>query len=219
MFKKFLLATVMSLALSGGASAAELINGPATGSIGSFGPNASPTYGQVFTAPISGTLSSFTLWLNGGVGALFGGVGTWNGPAGFATGFGSPTNLFQSGTVAATTGGAFTFAPNVSVTAGSRYVAYLSTSGVAGALGSTTLQTTSNNVAGIDYFVWNNGGSPINNSAWNYFADFGDARFDAVINASAAVPEPATWAMMLLGFGLVGGAMRRRKLAAPLALA
>ena len=26
----------------------------------------------------------------------------------------------------------------------------------------------------------------------------------------AAVPEPATWAMLILGFGLVGGAMRRR---------
>ena len=28
--------------------------------------------------------------------------------------------------------------------------------------------------------------------------------------AIAVVPEPATWAMMILGFGLVGGAMRRR---------
>lgn len=28
---------------------------------------------------------------------------------------------------------------------------------------------------------------------------------------AAAVPEPASWAMMLGGFGLVGGAMRRRK--------
>lgn len=27
---------------------------------------------------------------------------------------------------------------------------------------------------------------------------------------TAAVPEPATWAMMIAGFGLVGGAMRRR---------
>lgn len=26
----------------------------------------------------------------------------------------------------------------------------------------------------------------------------------------AGVPEPATWAMMILGFGLIGGAMRRR---------
>ena len=30
----------------------------------------------------------------------------------------------------------------------------------------------------------------------------------------AAVPEPATWGMMLLGFGLVGGAVRARKTAA-----
>ena len=29
-------------------------------------------------------------------------------------------------------------------------------------------------------------------------------------NAAGAVPEPATWGMMLLGFGLVGSAMRRR---------
>lgn len=40
-------------------------------------------------------------------------------------------------------------------------------------------------------------------------------RFSAI---SGAVPEPSTWAMMLVGFGLVGGAMRsakrRRRLAA-----
>jgi hypothetical protein len=30
------------------------------------------------------------------------------------------------------------------------------------------------------------------------------------IPASGAVPEPATWAMMLIGFGLVGFAMRKR---------
>ncbi len=28
--------------------------------------------------------------------------------------------------------------------------------------------------------------------------------------AATAVPEPATWALLILGFGLVGGAMRRR---------
>jgi len=28
---------------------------------------------------------------------------------------------------------------------------------------------------------------------------------------SAGVPEPATWAMMLLGFGAIGFAMRRRR--------
>ena len=29
--------------------------------------------------------------------------------------------------------------------------------------------------------------------------------------AVAAVPEPASWAMMLVGFGVVGGTMRRRR--------
>lgn len=31
------------------------------------------------------------------------------------------------------------------------------------------------------------------------------------IQVNSAVPEPATWAMMLLGFGLIGGAMRYRR--------
>jgi hypothetical protein len=30
---------------------------------------------------------------------------------------------------------------------------------------------------------------------------------------TSAVPEPASWAMMLAGFGLVGGAVRRRSMA------
>ena len=33
------------------------------------------------------------------------------------------------------------------------------------------------------------------------------------INGGSAVPEPASWAMMIGGFGLVGAAMRRRKVA------
>ncbi|QGN54632.1 PEPxxWA-CTERM sorting domain-containing protein [Novosphingobium sp. Gsoil 351] len=36
----------------------------------------------------------------------------------------------------------------------------------------------------------------------------GNFRLSAV---TAAVPEPATWAMMLAGFGILGGALRRRK--------
>jgi hypothetical protein len=34
-----------------------------------------------------------------------------------------------------------------------------------------------------------------------------------VFSASAAVPEPATWAIMILGFGLAGAAVRRRRTA------
>lgn len=36
---------------------------------------------------------------------------------------------------------------------------------------------------------------------------------------AGAVPEPATWAMMLMGFGLVGGAMRRRKVSTTVSFA
>ncbi|MGH6998130.1 MAG: PEPxxWA-CTERM sorting domain-containing protein, partial [Phenylobacterium sp.] len=33
-----------------------------------------------------------------------------------------------------------------------------------------------------------------------------------IASLSSAVPEPATWAMMIMGFGLVGSAVRRRNL-------
>lgn len=63
---------------------------------------------------------------------------------------------------------------------------------------------------GIDLVNFSiSGGTPSGLSGGgNYFA-VDDLR----INAVSAVPEPATWAMMLLGFGFVGGAMRsaRRK--------
>lgn len=44
-------------------------------------------------------------------------------------------------------------------------------------------------------------------NATNDIITFDDMRFGSV----AAVPEPATWAMMIAGFGLVGGAMRYRR--------
>lgn len=39
----------------------------------------------------------------------------------------------------------------------------------------------------------------------------GDSHFDWQINYSGAVPEPASWALMVAGFGLVGAAARRRR--------
>jgi hypothetical protein len=44
-----------------------------------------------------------------------------------------------------------------------------------------------------------------------FFSDFEAANLSLGLNgAVAAVPEPATWALMILGFGAVGVAMRRR---------
>lgn len=45
------------------------------------------------------------------------------------------------------------------------------------------------------------------------FNSTGTAGVDAILDnlsVSGSVPEPATWALMILGFGAVGGAMRRR---------
>ena len=47
----------------------------------------------------------------------------------------------------------------------------------------------------------NGGGQPLSDEGFN---------IERVALISGAVPEPATWAMMILGFGLVGGAMRSR---------
>lgn len=48
-----------------------------------------------------------------------------------------------------------------------------------------------------------------NGNGWDKSSDINVQVFADV----AAVPEPATWAMMIVGFGAVGGAMRRRKVA------
>lgn len=40
-----------------------------------------------------------------------------------------------------------------------------------------------------------------------------DFNIAATVAAPAVVPEPATWAMMIAGFGLVGAGMRRRRVA------
>lgn len=52
--------------------------------------------------------------------------------------------------------------------------------------------------------IWpRNGGDPANNFQISDFAPD---------NANlAAVPEPATWAVMILGLGLAGGVLRRRR--------
>lgn len=43
------------------------------------------------------------------------------------------------------------------------------------------------------------------------FQDLRQLRLSAAVSPVAPVPEPATWAMMLLGFGFIGGAMRSAK--------
>lgn len=44
----------------------------------------------------------------------------------------------------------------------------------------------------------------------NFLDNFGEISFDVTGGITSAVPEPALWAMMVLGFGAVGYAMRRK---------
>ena len=64
------------------------------------------------------------------------------------------------------------------------------------------------------------GGSGLGDRTILYLFDFGTGAdsvnlgingFSNAVQITAPVPEPATWAMMLLGFGAVGFAMRRRR--------
>jgi hypothetical protein len=188
----------------------NLGNVPSGGAIGGFGTPDSKTYGQVFTAPVTGKLTSFKLWLNGGVGALFGAVGTWNGTSAYAFGNGSPTTLYTSGLTQSTGAQGYQFTPNVNVTAGQLYVAYLTVFG-APASGNTTMPL-GTNAAGLNYFVWNNTSNPNGNPSWNYFFNTGNAQFAASFDAAVSpTPEPEAWASMALGLGLAGWVARRRK--------
>ena len=223
-FNRLLLSSALSIMIGAFASAVlstadasasdiTISNGPGTAGIYSFGPGVGETYGEVFTPPVSRTLTSFSLSLipntTGGVRELFGGVGTWNGgPSPVNDTAGSPVNLYQSADVASTEPQTFTFTPDVSVTAGNQYVAYLSVFGVAGAFGSAGMPgfLGANLVPGINYFVVDPQSDPRGNSNWEGCACEFTAQFSATFTT---VPEPSTWAMMLAGFAGLGFATYR----------
>ena len=69
----------------------------------------------------------------------------------------------------------------------------------------TNFGATSGFVAGVNTLTFN---------TVNFAQNTGNPaglRVEFLSSSIAAVPEPATWAMMILGFGLIGGALRSRK--------
>jgi hypothetical protein len=79
------------------------------------------------------------------------------------------------------------------------------------------LPSTGASLANYGFNIWPRFGSTVTNNS--QISDF--APNNAILSVNgilAAVPEPASWLMMLLGFGLVGGSIQfsRRKKGAPL---
>lgn len=64
---------------------------------------------------------------------------------------------------------------------------------------------------GTDLFSFVNGQPVFNLGTFTFSGIVAGTSTLRISQVAAAVPEPATWAMMLVAFGLVGGALRRAK--------
>ena len=79
-------------------------------------------------------------------------------------------------------------------------------------------------ISGDDLVALANGDQSSAGTNRRFYFDFGNDRVNQVVFsatgdafefdniAAGAVPEPATWAMLIAGFGMVGASMRRRKM-------
>jgi hypothetical protein len=199
------------LAIATSAQAVTLDSGAPDTAAFPFGNSDTQTYGQTFNAPISGILTSFELSLNGTVGGnLYGGIGVWD-----TLTHGVSSILYQSANIASASGTfTYSFTPNVAVSAGQIYVAFLSVFGT----NATTTTTMPLSTAQLDpnllAFVYHNtfiGPTPGPNAS-NWEGEFGgaDASFKATISPSS-VPLPAALPLLLTGFGGLVAMGRRRK--------
>jgi hypothetical protein len=138
-------------------------------------------------------------------GYLIGGVGLWNGTGVSSVLYVSPWTL------SSTTN---TFSPDISVVAGTKYVAFLSVDGVFSTLSesASTFMPVGLATSGFDGFYYNSSlhGGTYASTTWN---GPGDSFVDAYLSLTFtdAVPEPSTWAMMILGFLGLGFLAYRRK--------
>jgi hypothetical protein len=76
--------------------------------------------------------------------------------------------------------------------------------------GGLTLGDSFANLWGPQMFAGSTGAPTLLPGSFTLFLD-GNAAQSVLVNVTAAVPEPATWAMMVLSFGVVGATVRRRK--------
>lgn len=178
-----------------------------------FGSPDTATYGQTFTAGVGqNVLQSFSLFLGSRVDgsaplSLKGYFGTW-----LAGHVGSI--LYASGTQVTNGNQEFDFnTGGLNLNLGDQYVAFLSISDLGPQPTSNFNMPQANApLAGGNFVYLNNGTnfSQLTTSTWASAEP--DVAFKAKFGGSiGAVPEPATWAMLLIGFFAVGGTMRMKR--------
>ncbi len=193
-----------------------------SGSISSFGPSVldSGAYvGEEFTAP-GGALQSITFYSTTGYQSNPGNIDfvvqSWNGTEsiGPALYTAMVTSWLGTANETLTVSGI-----NLSLSAGSQYIAYLAFAGIPnpGSIGVLeTGSSTSNSLPGALYYLGTSAGGPVAPAgAWSG-SDFPGQQltYSATFGAALSTPEPAAFA--LLGTGLAGVfAVRRRRAIAP----
>lgn len=196
------------------------------GSIGSIGsPGNAATFGQTFTVGLDDTtLSSFTMFLIGRTTAsldLRGYVAAWDDTNFRALGV---APLYSSPTVTMSGDGArgeFTFSPNIALAPLQRYVVFLSTSELLPQPGSGNYALPlAQDSLPAERSVFQDNGSDFGSlftSGWSSIT-ISDLSFRVNLSPAvvvtppdSAIPEPATWAMLIIGFGGIGAGMRRRR--------
>jgi hypothetical protein len=169
-----------------------------------WGPLTGTTYGQIFTAP-DPFLLDYTLNLKGtGSFPFVSQIYQWTG-----TGTTGAALFTSSAMTISTNNESYDFAANISLLAGQQYIALVTNQpdGVSlGGTGSGYMETTSAATSGFAY----TSESPTD-AFWDCQGCGGAVAFEANFAAVAPVPEPSTWAMMILGFAGVGFMAYRRK--------
>lgn len=172
-----------------------------------FGAPDTANYGQTFLSP-GGNLNSVTFQLlEGNAGNFKLVVADWNGNALTGAPLYESAPLYFDGSA-----GAYSFSPNLATTPGGNYIAFMTVAGVANPASTVRVGGTFGDTitSGAFRYLNTSGAAPTVGANWDtYFVQ--DMAFTAVFDA---VPEPATWAMMIAGFGMVGFAARRRRLIA-----
>jgi hypothetical protein len=201
------LATAFAASTGAFAASTTYTNGDFGLGVRPFGAPDTTVYGEVITLAAGQTLTDFSFYLTqGGAGNYTFDVAAWNGSR--ATG----TNLYSAPGSYAGGAQALSFSGIDTTLAAGQYVIYVTTSGEASPVTNGVMEL-GNGRGGIGAgFVYLNsyGIDPlVDGSAWSPLLEPYDAQYSATF--SSTVPEPASVALMLAGFGLVSVAAHRRQ--------